>query len=102
MECVKLVDDVVFGKPIVCCLGNKEKLNTFQIVCRSVLTFDKPNKIIPFLAGLMARALDTTYRYRSRLMLCWWRSPGVDHGCYHFPACEAAHGLVHDYRGRGG
>ena len=32
VECVELVDDVVFVKPIACCLGNKEKLNTFQIV----------------------------------------------------------------------
>ena len=30
MECIELVDDVMFGKPIVCCLENKEKLNKSQ------------------------------------------------------------------------
>ena len=40
MECIELVDDIMFGKPIVCCLENKEKLNKSQTFCFGVLISD--------------------------------------------------------------
>lgn len=37
MECIELADDIMFGKPIVCCLENKEKFNKLQTFCFGVL-----------------------------------------------------------------
>ena len=40
MECIKLVDDVMLGKPIVRCLESKEKFNKLQTFYFRSLIFD--------------------------------------------------------------